>query len=552
MRITEDYLMSQVDFEKQGIKIPKYDSEQMKKATKENPRWVHFGAGNLYRCFHAQVAAELLDMSEMEEGIIVAETFGEDLIEEIYHAGNHRSLTVTMKADGSFTKELVASTAEALFFHTRNQTDTERLTQVFRSPSLQLVTLTITEKGYAVKDSQGRLLEQVGADMKSGPVFEKLESTMAKLTYLLYQRFKVGELPVAMISTDNFSHNGARFKEAILEIAKGWEKVGHVEMGFIHYLQVGDRVSFPYSMIDRITPLPSEEIASVLTKEGIDGMQPFVSTKQKMSLAAFVNTEEVHYLAIEDDFPNGRPPLEKATGVFLGSQDTINKADLMKVCTCLNPLHTALAIYGCLLGFERIYEEVQDKNLRSLIEQIGFVEGLPVVLNPLIINPKDFINEVIYKRLANPNVPDTPQRIATDTSQKIGIRFGETLRAYVKAADKDVTKLHFIPLTIAAWCRYLIGVDDKGNNFEPSPDPLYEELSKHLCGITLGNTDSQVIHGALEPILSNSSIFGVDLYEIGLGEKIEQYFMRMIAKTNAVREVLKEELKEHAQNIAER
>lgn len=93
----------------------------------------------------------------------------------------------------------------------------------------------------------------------------------------------------------------------------------------------------------------------------------------------------------------------------------------MKVCTCLNPLHTTLAIFGCLLGFDRIYKEVQDKDLLHLIEQVGFIEGLPVVENPEIIKPIDFINEVIYKRFANPNIPDMPQRIASDTSQNWGL-----------------------------------------------------------------------------------------------------------------------------------
>jgi Mannitol-1-phosphate/altronate dehydrogenases len=552
MKITEDYRVKDADFNMHKITIPKYDSEKMQKVTKENPRWVHFGAGNLYRCFHAQVASELLDMGEMQEGIVVAETFGEDLIEEVYHAQKNRSLTVTMKADGSFTKELIASTAEALFFHRNKPVEVERLTNIFKAPSLQLATFTITEKGYAIKDSQGNLLEQVIHDIACGVHFAKLENTMAKIAYLLHERFLAGQLPIAMVSTDNFSHNGDRFKAAVLEIAKGWVSAGHVDAAFVNYLQAGEKVSFPYSMIDRITPLPSDAIAKTLREEGIEGMEPFLSKNQKMNLAAFVNTEEVHYLAIEEDFPNGRPALEKASGVFLGNRDTINKADLMKVCTCLNPLHTALAVFGCMLGFERIYEEVQDKDLCSLIEQIGFIEGLPVVENPGIIDPKEFINEVIYKRFANPNVPDAPQRIATDTSQKVGIRFGETLRAYVEAPDKDVTKLHFIPLTIAAWCRYLLGIDDEGNSFEVSPDPLYKELYKLLSEIKLGDTDKGKVHQALEPILSNSSIFGLDLYEIGLGKRIEQYFMRMIAETNALRSILQEELKLHAQDITER
>ncbi|MDY0393621.1 hypothetical protein RWE15_03170 [Virgibacillus halophilus] len=276
-------------------------------------------------------------------------------------------------------------------------------------------------------------------------------------------------------------------------------------------------------------------------------MMPYTIGEHGKELSAFVNTEEIHYLVIEDDFPNGRPAFEKADGVLMGSRETVNNADLMKVCTCLNPLHTTLAIFGCLLGFDRIYKEVQDEDLLKLIEQIGFIEGLPVVKDPGIINPRTFIKEVIYKRLMNPNIPDTPQRIASDTSQKVGIRFGETLKAYVSAKDKGVEKLHFIPLTIAAWCRYLMAINDNGEPFLPSPDPLYEELHAYVSTFTLEeNVD---VHSVLHPILSNKEIFSVNLEEIGLSEKIERYFARMITGPHAVRQVLREELAAHAMEV---
>ena len=96
------------------------------------------------------------------------------------------------------------------------------------------------------------------------------------------------------------------------------------------------------------------------------------------------------------------------------------------------PLHTALAVYGCLLGYNSIADEMKDNELRALVEKIGYDEGMPVVIDPKIINPSDFIHEVVEKRLPNPFVPDSPQRIATDTSQKMSVRFGETIKAYVQ------------------------------------------------------------------------------------------------------------------------
>ena len=98
------------------------------------------------------------------------------------------------------------------------------------------------------------------------------------------------------------------------------------------------------------------------------------------------------------------------------SRETVEKVERMKVCTCLNPLHTALAVYGCLLGYTKISDEMKDADLVKLVEIIGYKEGLPVVTDPGILSPKKFIDEVLQIRVPNPFMPDTPQRIACDTS----------------------------------------------------------------------------------------------------------------------------------------
>lgn len=107
----------------------------------------------------------------------------------------------------------------------------------------------------------------------------------------------------------------------------------------------------------------------------------------------------------------------------------------MKVCTCLNPLHTALAVFGCLLDYNLISAEMKNETLVKLVEGIGYKEGLPVVVNPGILDPKEFIDTVLKVRVPNPFMPDTPQRIATDTSQKLAIRFGETIKAYAASLN---------------------------------------------------------------------------------------------------------------------
>ncbi len=232
-------------------------------------------------------------------------------------------------------------------------------------------------------------------------------------------------------------------------------------------------------------------------------------------------------------------PLEKV-GVFFTDRETVERVEKMKVCTCLNPLHTALAIFGCLLDFDLIADEMKDPCLKKLVEKIGYDEGMPVVVDPKIFKPKDFSKEVLEVRLPNPYIPDTPQRIASDTSQKIGIRFGETIKSYVQREDLDPKNLKYIPLVIAGWCRYLMAIDDKGKVMELSSDPLLSTLKTYVSDIKLSK--SEKVGDKLKPILSNEEIFGLNLYNIGLGKKVEDYFNEMISGPGSVRSTLKKYL----------
>ena len=276
----------------------------------------------------------------------------------------------------------------------------------------------------------------------------------------------------------------------------------------------------------------------MLRKDGLEDLDPVVTSK-KTWVAPFVNAEETEYLVIEDKFPNGRPALEKV-GVIFTDRDTVNNVERMKVTTCLNPLHTALAVYGCILGYTKISDEMKDTELVNLVNTLGYKEGLPVVVNPGVLDPKEFIDTVLQVRVPNPFMPDTPQRIATDTSQKLGIRYGETIKSYVADADLDVTSLTMIPLVQAGWLRYLMAVDDNGNAFEPSPDPLLEEAQKYVAEFKLGESYSEAaIAEKVMPLLKNAQIFGVDLEEVGLAGKVISFFAELIAGVGAVRETLK-------------
>lgn len=509
-----------------GYHLPAYDPAVIAANTKAKPQWMHFGSGNIFRIFPAALCQRLIEKGVMDTGIVCCEGYDDEIVTRCFRPYDNLTVGVTLNADGSIEKEVIGSMAESLTM----LNDSAAIAEVFCEPSLQMVSFTITEKGYSLRNAAHELMPAVQADMENGP--ENCRSFMAQLTAMCIRRFRTCGTPLALVSMDNCSHNGEKLQKAVMEIASAWRDNGHISEEEYAYLE--NKVAFPWSMIDKITPRPNPSVEKQLLADGLEDISPFETAKHTFT-AAFVNAEKPQYLVIEDSFPNGRPPLEQA-GVIITTRDVVNKVEKMKVCTCLNPLHTCLAVYGCILGYESIAAEMKDEELSRFITRMSHEEGMPFVVNPGVIDPEQFLNEVLTVRFPNPFMPDTPQRIATDTSQKLSIRFGETIKAYIASPDHEASELRLIPLVLAGWLRYLIGVGDAGKPFACSPDPLLEAMQAHLAGMTLGG---EIDAEKLRPILSDASVFAVDLYECGLAGKVIDYFKELMAGPGAVRATLK-------------
>ena len=523
MKLTLEGIKNTTVFQKAGILLPGYDVAAVSKKAKQAPRWAHFGIGNIFRIFIGGIADGLLEAGVLDRGLTCIETFDYDVVDKIYTPYDNLGLSVILHADGTRTYKVLGSMAEAVKAQSSDPAHWARLKEVFRSKELQLISFTITEKGYALAGSDGIYFPFIQSDIDNGP--EKATSAMAVLTAMLYVRYQDSRTPIALVSMDNCSHNGDLLRHSVLTMAREWQKKWYVTEDFLAWLGDETQVSFPWTMIDKITPRPSDAIAADLEALGVEDMAPVITSKRTY-IAPFINAEQPQYLVIEDRFPNGRPELEKGFGVYLADRATVNLSERMKVTACLNPVHSATGPVGVVLG-EELYAKMLNTNpdMMKMARMVAYDEGLPMVEDPRILSPKAFTDELFTDRFPNEYLGDTNLRLATDTSQGVGDRFGETIKAYMKKYG-SAERLTAIPLGIAGWLRYMLGVDDMGNTYELAPDPMVPEIQAALSSVVFGNPES--LTDQLHPILSNEKVFFIDLYKAGLGEKIEGMFREMI------------------------
>jgi len=472
--------------------------------------WLHMGAGNISRIFLGALQQNMLDAGIATGEMAMCECYDEEIISSVFVPCDNKTIAVTLHTDGNIGKRTLRSVSEAF------GRDQKRLNEIISATELQLISLTITEKGYAVDPE------------KTCKSPAEAVTTLECVTAGLFARFTNQAPPLALVTMDNFAANGAKLAAAVLSIATAWQENGSVPTGFADYVKTQ---AYPWTMIDKITPHPSEAIAKTLNTMGVSQTQ-IITTQKGTITASFVNAEVCQYLVMEEDFPNGRPPFEqlKANGVYLTDRETVRKVDHMKVCACLNPLHTILGVSGMMLNYPTIAQCMKDSRLVTLLRKAA-AEALPVVAHPGILDPKEFLEEVLTTRFPNPFIPDTPTRIATDSSQKIPVRFGQTLKAR-KEANLPTEELTAIPLFIALWLRYRLGKNDAGEKLTLAPDPLVPEVIAALEGTPLGTAAD------ISGILTNEKLFGVSLTEVGLGEKVTQYFTALSTAPGAVGKVL--------------
>ena len=208
------------EWEALGVKLPGFDHDAMTAKTKEHPVWVHFGAGNIFRGFIAALQQRLLNEGLQDRGIIAADTFDYDIIDKIYTPFDNLTMMVTLNPDGSTSREIIGSVAEGLRADSSDAAMMARFKEIFTDPGLQMISFTITEKGYALYRPDGSLMPVVQADIDEGPAHAR--HAMSMVAALLFERFQAGAAPLAVVSMDNCSHNGEKLQSSVMTVAKAW------------------------------------------------------------------------------------------------------------------------------------------------------------------------------------------------------------------------------------------------------------------------------------------------------------------------------------------
>ena len=293
MKMNAASLQDKAGWQAVNVTLPQFDHAAMTARTKEHPIWVHFGAGNIFRGFIAALQQKLLNQGLSDKGIIAADTFDYDIIDKIYTPFDNLTMMVTLNPDGTTSREIIGAVAEGLRADSTDAAMMARFKEIFTDPGLQMISFTITEKGYALYRPDGSLMPVVQADIDEGPAHAR--HAMSMVAALLFERFNAGKYPLAVVSMDNCSHNGEKLQSSVMTVAKAWAEKGYVGQDFIDYLSDESKITFPWSMIDKITPRPHKIVEEQLAKDGIEDMAPIVTAKHTF-IAAFVNAELLLYL----------------------------------------------------------------------------------------------------------------------------------------------------------------------------------------------------------------------------------------------------------------
>lgn len=355
--------------------------------------------------------------------------------------------------------------------------DPAAVVRLLADPRVQVVTLTVTEKGYTLDPDSGELsLEHpdVAWDLEHR---EAPRGTIGFLAAGLAARAAAGAAAPSIVSCDNLPGNGGRLRGAVLRFAAEADAALHD--------WIAANVAFPATMVDRIVPATTaEDIAANARAIGLRD-------------EGFVKTEPFRQWVIEDRFAGERPRWEAGGALVVPDVEPFEKAKLR----LLNGAHSTIAYLGSLAGFEYVHEAMQDRAFAAFVRRLMTDEIAPVTPEPAGLDHHSYI-EALLARFANPSLQHRTRQIAMDGSQKLPQRLLNTVRAQLER-DGPVEGLC---LAVAAWIRYCLGRDEHGRAYDVD-DPLAPRFAR-----VSAETPREA--GSLtDAFLDIREVFGTDLPE---------------------------------------
>lgn len=395
---------------------------------------VHFGVGGFHRAHQAMYHDRLMNAgTALDWGICGVGVMPADRrMQETLEAQDGLYTLVVKHPDGTYEPRVIGAITEYLFAPDGPEAVLEKLA----AEATRIVSLTVTEGGYSIDPVTGEFdpAGDVARDLEPGAT---PRTTFGFVTEALRRRRERGLAPFTVMSCDNLQGNGHLSRRAFTAFARlrdaglgGW---------------VEREVRFPNSMVDRITPVTTDDDRAELSDRfGIDDRWPVVC-------------EPFTQWVLEDAFSLGRPPYEQA-GVQV--VEDVEPYELMKL-RLLNGSHQALCYFGYLAGYRLVHEAAQDPLFRAFLRGYMDDEATPT-LAPVPGVDLDEYKRTLIDRFSNPEVRDTLARLCAESSDRIPKWLLPVVRAQLEAGGP----IERSAAVVASWARYAEGVDEQGEPIE--------------------------------------------------------------------------------------
>ena len=418
------------------IPVPEYDRGEISIGI------VHFGVGGFHRSHQAMYVDRLLNAGLARDwGICgVGVLPGDRRMRDVLRSQDHLYTLILERPDGTREPRVIGSIVDFRYA----PDDPETVIELLAAPSTRIISLTITEGGYQ----------------------PPLSDAFGLVTEALNRRRERNLRSPTIVSCDNIVENGQVARRAFTSYAEQ----SNPELA----QWMRDNTKFPNSMVDRITPVATPEVIARLDSEyGIEDAWP-------------VAAEPFAMWVLEDDFADGRPPLDKAGAQLV---DDVSPYEAMKL-RLLNASHQGLCYFAYLAGYRLVHEAAQDPLIAEFLSRYMDFEAMPTLHR--IPGLSEFKDGLI-PRFANAHVRDTVARLCAESSDRIP----KWLLPVVSDNLRSGGPVRLSAAIVASWARYAEGVDENGQPIEVV-DPL--------AGTLVPIARSQRVDPSA--FLANRSVFG--------------------------------------------